>query len=336
MQLAAQEAISGRFGEIGPEHILAAILKFSELPVEEVHRMAPGSDAAKELAAEVHAIRQELTGRSIDSKQARRRLRAELGRGDARHVRPPLHRSQASRRVFDTASRLAEEAGSDTLKVEHLLEALLMSPTPVVEKVFGDALRTKTWKPGETPLLDRYGQDLTEMAAKGELPEVSGRRAESKVLIQALSQGNRCGALLVSDNDGDTRLVVMAAARTIAGPDVPTGLKGNRILDVTGLKPSGTGDAEALDRLGSILAEAARAPQVILWVPALEAPGGDQAGRQWAGLLRATLTEGQVRCICRVSPEAYAQAVKKSAVWKRLAQVIWLHERSDSEIPREL
>jgi ATP-dependent Clp protease ATP-binding subunit ClpA len=175
MQLATQEATSGRFKEIEPGHILAATLKFAELPVEEVDKMAPGSDAAKLLAAEVHAIRQELAGRFIDSKQARRRLRAELGRGNALHVRPPLHRSEASREVFDAATKLVENAGCEALKAQHLLEALLLSPTPVVIKVFGDALRTKTWKPGETPLLERFGRDLTRLAAEGKLP--AGRQS---------------------------------------------------------------------------------------------------------------------------------------------------------------
>ena len=38
MQLAAQEATSGRFKEIEPPHIVAAILKFAELPGGEVER----------------------------------------------------------------------------------------------------------------------------------------------------------------------------------------------------------------------------------------------------------------------------------------------------------
>jgi len=336
-QLATQEATSARFGEIQPEHILAAILKVSELPVEEVERMAPGSDAAKELAGEVHDIRQALAGRSIDSKQARRKLRAELGRGNARNVGGPLHRSQDSRAVFDAAARLAEKDRSEILKTEHLLQALLLSPTPVIMKVLGNAARTKTSKHGETPLLDQYGQDLTRMAANGELPEVSGRQAECKAFMHTLIQANRRNVLLVCDNDEDVRVVVMAAAQAIAGPDAAAAMKDSRIVDVTALRPSGNHDAESLDRLGEVLAEAANSPEVILWVPAVqEASGSDQDGDQWNNLLRTTLAQGQLHCICRVSPEAYTRDIGKSAAWRRVAHVMWLCEEYESEIPREL
>ena len=45
MQLAGQEAIAAEFKEIEPEHLLAALLKFSELPTEEMDKIAPGSTA---------------------------------------------------------------------------------------------------------------------------------------------------------------------------------------------------------------------------------------------------------------------------------------------------
>lgn len=96
-QLAGREAIAGEFGQIEPEHFFAAVLKLAELPVEDVGNFAPGANVARELAAEVNTIRQELESRSIDSIRVRRALRARLGKGGAPYDGGENHRSQASK-----------------------------------------------------------------------------------------------------------------------------------------------------------------------------------------------------------------------------------------------
>ena len=74
--LAARESIAGCFPEIGAEHFLQALLKFAELPVEDLDKVAAGPDAARLLAGEVQNVRAELAGRKIESTECRRRLRA--------------------------------------------------------------------------------------------------------------------------------------------------------------------------------------------------------------------------------------------------------------------
>ena len=80
-QLAAQEAIVGEFAEIEPEHFFAAMLKFAELPVEELGHLVRGGRVPRELATEVDSVREELDSREIDSTRVRRELRARLGKG---------------------------------------------------------------------------------------------------------------------------------------------------------------------------------------------------------------------------------------------------------------
>ena len=97
VQLAGQEAIAGRHKEIEPEHVCLALLKLAELPVEEADKIAPGSSAARELAAEVGAVREELQVRGVDTTEIRRRLRRTLGRGRNAYEGGPMHRSPAGR-----------------------------------------------------------------------------------------------------------------------------------------------------------------------------------------------------------------------------------------------
>lgn len=97
IQLASYEAMAGQFGEIEPEHLLAAILEFSELPVNKMDQLAPGAVSVKQLTAEIDAVKKELAARSIDSIQIRRKLRAQKGRGVGAPPGGQMHRSQESR-----------------------------------------------------------------------------------------------------------------------------------------------------------------------------------------------------------------------------------------------
>jgi len=343
MQLAGQEAIAAQFKEIEPEHLLAGILKFSELPVEEVDKIAPGGEVAKVLAAEVNAVREELAGRSINSTRARRQLRERLGKGNIQYDGGAMHRSQASRALFDAAARTADEAGSETLTTKHLLDAILAQPTAAMVQVLGEVANAGGAAEGGqqrpkgrgTPVLDAFGQDLTQLAAQKPSSCSSERKAECKGLVQALAQAGRCGIFMVTEDDEAARSVVLAAAGVLSGKDCPNVLKGQRIVDVTGIKPQGPNAQEAVERLEKALAEAKAVKNVILFVPPLLPPKTGAKGAWWIDMLRAALADGTVKHICRASELGYRR-VEKDPTWRRRAQVMWIHKEQRGELPGEL
>ena len=336
MQMAAQEAIAGEFGEIAPEHLLMALLKLSELPVQEVGKIAPGAEVVRQLAVEVDALRNELAGRSIDSTDARRRLRGVLGNGGQHYEDGPMHRSPACREIFDEAAKLADEVDSETLEAIHLLRAVLASPTPAVKQVLGGALGPKVPKPTETPLLNEHGKDLTRLATEGELREVSGRQAECRVLIEVLGQKKSRGILLVSESNGAARSVVEAVAHVIAGRDCPPELKGRRVIDINPQRSAGKKATETMDLVTRQLAEAAKAPEVILVVPAIEDDTEGEKDSRWPEQLKTALSRGGLRCICQVAPSAYRTQMEKDRQWRRFATTVWVHDQASNEIPTEL
>jgi ATP-dependent Clp protease ATP-binding subunit ClpC len=332
-QLAGQEAIAGKFKSIEPEHFCMALLKFSELPVEEVDKIASGAEVARELAAEVNAVRDELENRSIDSTRTRRALRGQLGNGGSPYGGGRMHRSQASRDLIDAAARLANDAGSETLVASHVLEALLALPTPAIKQVLGEGAGRKVSGSSKTPLLDEYGKDLMRMAADGELSTAPDRKTEGKSLVQVLTQTDGRSVLLLTDSDKDARSVVVATVNMAAGPNRPKDMKGKRIVDVTSVKPSKRNADEAWIRLENLLEEAATVKDIILHVPAIQ---DDEKDRMWVDLLKAALTRGDVQCICRFDPNAFDHLIKKDPEWKRLAHVMRIQETTIGEIPWEL
>ena len=336
MQLAGYEAMAGRFGEIEPEHLLAAILKFSELPVNKMDQLAPGAVSVKQLSAEIDAVKKELTDRSIDSTQVRRKLRTQKGRGTGSPPGGQMHRAQASREIFDVAAKLADDAGSDAMGAKDLLDALLIAPTRTIEQVLGDAVGVKAKKHAETPLLDQHGNDLAPVNAQATMALDSSRKAECKALIRALAQDVSKSVLLISDNDSVVHAIVTTIAQTTTNKKAPQEFKGKRIKDLTRLESSSSTKQDVSEQLDQILSEAADAQDVILFLPTIGSGQSSTEVKEWADHLKSSLQKRSVQCICRVSPSAYRRWIQKDLEWKRLTKAMWICNEIIGNIPSEL
>lgn len=336
MQFAAYEAISGRFREIEPEHLLMAILKLAELPTKEAEKLVFGERAVRQLQEEIEAIRAELVRRSVESAQSRRELRATLGLGDSRHRGGTIHRSASSRAVFDEAARLADEAGNEALSAEYLLEALLLSPTMPIQQVLGQAVGAKKIEQPDALLLSKYGIDLSEFAKESKLPQVSGRQAEAEALIEVVGQANRRSVLLINGSDEVVQSVAFAAAQALKERDRRTDRFNKRIIQVMDLEPWKKLQEETLGRLGELFAEASSLENVVLLVPALRRADSADITGKWAHLLQRTLAKGSIQLIFRVDPATYQDVIHKNSAWKRLAHIMWIQDEVGDQIPQEL
>jgi len=335
-QIAGQEAISGRFKEIEPDHFCLALLKFAELSVEEVEKVVNGAIVARELAVEVNAVKEELDSRSVDTKAKRRELRKRIGKGDNEYDGGLMHRSQSSRELFDAASKHGDDAGADTLIARHLIEALFASPTSAMIAVLGESLNRQRVRPAKIPILDEYGRDLTAKAAEGRLVTAPGRSAEIKALYQILSQKKLRSVLLVDESDETTRSVIEGVAHIFGSKKAPAHSEPKRIIDVSGINFSQKEAEASLRKMERVFGAASAAEGIVIFGPAIEETSGSCPAPEWLKLLKSTLTRGGVQCICRIDPSIYQRWVVKDRMWRRLAQVMWIQHKSKEKIPDEL
>jgi ATP-dependent Clp protease ATP-binding subunit ClpC len=329
LQLAAREAIAAEYREIEPEHILEAVLKAAELPA--AIRDQGGAGAFEEAARDLDAVRDDLKHRAIDVPRARRELRSELGNGGNPYSGGTMHRSKASRELFEAAAVSAARDGCGTLTAHHLLNVILASPTPRMERALGDSGGVRLPTPLDTPFLDAVGRDLTHLAAEGKLAAVSGRQAEARALLAALSLGARHTVVFVTEDEHAARTVIEAAAQAIAGNRAPSNMRGRRIIDVSAARAL----SGAVTPAAELLAEAA-AHEVILYLGTIE-PGADPADfERRVGLLKPRLKDGTARFLCRIAPHAYAQSAQRGTPWKQFAEVLYVHALRAKELPHEL
>lgn len=332
-QLACREAIAGRFAAIEPEHFCMALLKLAEIPSEQLEKLSPnGGQTGKELAEDVQAVQKDIARLGVDSTQARRKLRASLGKGDAAYDGGEMHRSEKSRVLFDEAARETDKAGSDVLTVRHLLAAIAANPTPAIREVLlagGQAARDS----GQLPaLLSRWGTDLTALAAKGELREEIGRAAEAKSVMKAVRTAGRKSVFLVSDASGPVDAVFVCLALAAMKETPSSDLRRLRIVDVTGKLRGEKPDEPPVQFLHGILAEASQVGNIVLRIPDIE---NTQQADVSLGVLKSA-TAAAPFWACRVTHEIYRQRIQRDAHWRRAATAVTVQNEIQGGIPNEL
>lgn len=335
-QLAAKESIACEFKEIEPEHFLIGLLKFSELPVEDVNRVGGGAAAARELAAAVASVREVLAERSIDTKQLRRDLRSRLGKGGCPQEGGQKHRSAASRTLMECAARLAADAGSEVLLPIHLLQACLASPTPVMAEMLGGAVGGDVTRREGTPQLDKAGNDLTKLAAAGKIEASAERRTECRALLGLLAETTRKSVLLVSENAEVAGSVWATAACALVGDKHErAGMESRRMVDISKLSPRTGQEESAVSTFDDLLAEAAARPDIILILPQLNVPG--RGGEdEWIERLRSALAAGSPQCICHAVPSTLKEILRADAAFGRRVNIMHVRGNRISVIPDEL
>ncbi|MDU9393625.1 type VI secretion system ATPase TssH [Pseudomonas sp. zfem002] len=202
--------------------------------------------------------------------------------------------------------------------------------TPVVAPAIPQA------GPEATALLDRFTQDLTAKAARGDIDPVFGRDDEIRQVIDILSRRRKNNPILVGEPGvGKTALVEGLALRIVEG-NVPDSLKSVavRVLDL-GLLQAGAGvKGEFEQRLKQVIEAVQQAPSPILLfideAHTLVGAGNQAGGADAANLLKPALARGELRTIAATTWSEYKQYFERDAALERRFQPVKVDEPDDA------
>jgi ATP-dependent Clp protease ATP-binding subunit ClpB len=248
-------------------------------------------------------------------------------------------------KVFVAAEDEARKLKDDYISVEHLLLAIIDEGggaskalktagagrdrvMKALVEVRGHQRVTSQNPEATYQSLERYGRDLTKMAAQGKLDPVIGRDEEIRRTIQVLSRRTKNNPVLIGEPGvGKTAIVEGLAQRIIRG-DVPEGLKNKRIvaLDMGALVAGAKYRGEFEERLKAVLKEIQEsAGEVILFIDEMHTiigAGAAEGAMDASNLLKPMLARGELHCIGATTLDEYRKRVEKDPALERRFQPV--------------
>lgn len=186
-----------------------------------------------------------------------------------------------------------------------------------------------------TPLLDRYGRDLSAQAADGKISEAIARSKEIRALARTLSRSKKNNPLLLGDAGVGKTAIVEGLAYAIHNKTAPGSLLNRRIVQIEiGTLVAGTSlRGQFEERLIGIVDEIKRAENVILFIDEIHTivGAGDtiDSNLDAANILKPALARGEIMCIGATTHEEYRKAIAQDPALDRRFRTI------DVEEPRE-
>ncbi|MFF6911708.1 AAA family ATPase [Streptomyces sp. NPDC012466] len=270
--------------------------------------------------------------------------------GPAQHTpddAPPptaLSLTPAAKRALLDAHDMARARGYGYIGPEHVLSALASNPDSAAGHILNaarfapseppeapEAPQSERPRPTNTPTLDKYGRDLTELARQGRIDPVIGRDQEIEQTVEVLSRRGKNNPVLIGDAGVGKTAIVEGLAQRISEADVPDVLIGRRVvaLDLTGVV-AGTryrGDFE--ERMNNIVGEIrAHSDQLIIFIDELHtvvgagSGGGDGSSMDAGNILKPALARGELHIVGATTLEEYRRIEKDAALARRFQPIM--------------
>lgn len=204
-------------------------------------------------------------------------------------------------------------------------------------EVVSNTLSRLSPRKSNTPMLDSFTVDFTELAKIERIDPVIGRHREVLRLAQVLSRKSKNNAILVgAPGVGKTAIVEGLAQRIVSG-EVPETLKDKRLLSLNvstllaGTKYRGEFEQRAKKLVKEI--EASNR-SIILFIDEIHSviqTQGTEGSVNFSDIIKPALSRGDMQMIGATTMEEYDKYIRKDAALERRFQPVKVDEPNEKE-----
>ena len=344
LQLARKEADRFHHNYVGTEHILLGLIKLGQgVAVSVLQKMG------------------------LDLETVRAAVEKQVGTGQETKTQNSIPYTPRVKKVLALAGKEAKTLNHSYVGTEHILLGLLREGEGVAARVLKsldiDIERTRNeilreldpqfsggqggeggeeaaagtpQRPGaqpedkkevKTPALKAFGRDLTELARKGEMDPVIGRKNEIRRVIQILCRRTKNNPVLIGEAGVGKTAIVEGLAQEIVSGNVPEILAEKKVITLDlALMVAGTkyrGQFE--ERIKAVMDEIKRAKNVILFIDELHTivgAGAAEGAMDASNIFKPALSRGELQCVGATTLNEYRKYIEKDSALDRRFQSV--------------
>jgi len=260
-----------------------------------------------------------------------------------------LYLSNDANKVLSKALSTSKEMGDEFVSVEHMLLAVaegndttatMLKESGVASEALKKAIEqlrkgskvTDQNAEAKYNALEKYANNLNEMARNGKLDPVIGRDEEIRRVIHILSRRTKNNPLLIGEPGVGKTAIAEGIAFRIVNGDVPENLKPKTIfsLDMGALVAGAKYKGEFEERLKAVIKEVVSSDgQIILFIDeihTLVGAGGGDGAMDAANILKPELARGQLRAVGATTLAEYQKYLEKDKALERRFQKVMIDE----------
>jgi ATP-dependent Clp protease ATP-binding subunit ClpC len=341
LALARKEADRFHHNYVGTEHILLGLIKLGQgVAVSVLQKMG------------------------LDLETVRAAVEKQVGTGQETKTAGSIPYTPRVKKVLALAGKEAKALNHSYVGTEHILLGLLREGEGVAARVLKsldvDIERTRNEilreldpqfsggeggeetaapaprggsGPGEekkevkTPALKAFGRDLTELARRGELDPVIGRKTEIRRVVQILCRRTKNNPVLIGEAGVGKTAIVEGLAQEIASGIVPEILIDKKVITLDlALMVAGTkyrGQFE--ERIKAVMDEIKRSKNIILFIDELHTivgAGAAEGAMDASNIFKPALSRGELQCIGATTLNEYRKYIEKDSALDRRFQSV--------------
>jgi len=338
LALARKEADRFNHNFVGTEHLLLGLIKLGQ---------GVAVNVLQKLGLELENVRLE--------------VEKQVGTGPEQKLIGNIPYTPRVKKVLSLAAKEAKNLNHTYVGTEHILLGLLREGDGVAAKVLknlevdieltrqeilreldpnfsggeetaaagsgSDAEKGERKGETKTPALKAFGRDLTEIASKGEMDPVIGRKEEIERVIQILCRRTKNNPVLLGEAGVGKTAIVEGLAQEVSRGNVPELLRDKRVITLDlALMVAGTkyrGQFE--ERIKAVMDEIRRAKNIILFIDELHTivgAGSAEGTMDASNIIKPALSRGEMQCIGATTLAEHRKYIEKDAALDRRFQTV--------------